>query len=132
MSDKKKNPEKETKNLSGTQGENDELDIGNDLSMGSVSGAGISDFDPDKDSPETEEKEYREEGGEGDDQRSDDNGINPAPKELDSQARGANNNMNVENADEDALNPYPDELKPDDDDEHFNSTWMMSGRNKKI
>ncbi len=52
MSDKKKNPEKETKNLSGTQGENDELDIGNDLSMGSVSGAGISDFDPDKDSPE--------------------------------------------------------------------------------
>lgn len=129
MSDKNKNSDKDQKNPSQTEQQNDKLNIGNDLSFGHVSGAGVSDFDPDRDLPETEEKEYQ---GEGDDQRSDDNGINPAPGEADPQKRVANNIHNIENADEDKMNPYPDELKPDDDDEHFNSTWMMSGRNKKI
>ncbi len=132
MSDQKKNSEKEQKNPSQTEQQNNKLDIGNDLSLGHVSGAGVSDFDPDRDSPETEEKEYREDGGKGDDQRSGDNGINPSPNELDPQNRAINNDLKIENADEDQLNPYPDELKPDADDEHFNSTWMMSGRNKKI
>ncbi|MES3018292.1 MAG: hypothetical protein V4721_10955 [Bacteroidota bacterium] len=133
MSDKSKNPDKDPKKTSSvTERQNDELDIGNDISMGSVTGAGVSDFDPDRDSPETEEREYREESSDGDDQRSDDNGINPSPREMDSQKSGSHPSMNIENADEDKMNPYPDELKPDDDDEHFNSTWMMSGRNKKI
>ena len=37
----------------------------------------------------------------------------------------------IKSADEDELNPFPDGLKPDDDDQ-VNSTWMMSGRNRKI
>lgn len=132
MSDNKKNPDRDPKDPARTERQDDELDIGNDISMGSVSGAGVSGFDPEKDLPETEEKEYREESGDGDDQRSDDNGINPVPGEIDPQKRAINNDINIENADEDELNPYPDELKPDDDDEPFNSTWMISGRNKKI
>ncbi|MEJ7693365.1 hypothetical protein [Daejeonella sp.] len=132
MNDKNKKPDKDPRKSSGTERQDDELDIGNDISMGSITGAGVSDFDPDKDSPETEEREYREEGVDGDDQRSDDNGINPAPGEVDHEKTASNTHMYIENADEDKLNPYPDELKPDHDDEHFNSTWMMSGRNKKV
>ncbi|WP_276349093.1 hypothetical protein [Daejeonella sp. JGW-45] len=131
MSENKNNPAKDQKNPSAAERQDDELDIGNDLSMGSVSGAGVSDFDPDRDFPETEEKEYREGGGSGDDQRSADNGINPLPGEIDPEKKAINNDVNIENADEDELNPYPDELKPDDD-EKVNSTWMMSGQNRKI
>lgn len=132
MDDNKNKPDKDPKGSEGTEHQNDKLDIGNDLSVGSASGGNISDFDPDKDYPETEEQQHREEGNEGDDQRSDENGINPSPGEVDPQKKALNNELNIENADQDEQNPYPDELKPDDDDEHFNSTWMMSGRNKKI
>lgn len=39
----------------------------------------------------------------------------------------------VENADEAKLNPFPVELRSDDDDdEKLYSTWMISGRNRKI
>ncbi|SKB81957.1 hypothetical protein [Daejeonella lutea] len=132
MSDTNKNPGKDQKQPSQTEQQNDKLDIGNDMSLGHASGAGVSDFDPDRDSPETEEKEYREDSGNGDDERSGDNGINPSPDEVNPQSKAASNEHKIENADEDKLNPYPDELKPDSDDEHFNSTWMMSGRNKQI
>ncbi len=132
MSENKNNPVKDQKDSSGTERQNDELDIGNDLSMGSVGAAGISDFDPDRDFPETEEKEHQEGGGSGDDQRSGDNGINPSPGDIDPEKKALNNDVNIENADEDELNPYPDELKPDDDDERVNSIWMMSGQNRKI
>lgn len=132
MSDKKKNPDKDQKNPSQTEKQNDKLDIGNDMSLGHLSGSGVSDFDPERDAPETEEQEYRERGFGGDDQRSADNGINPDPTQMEPRNITGKNDHYIENADEDKLNPYPDELKPDDDDEHFNSTWMMSGRNKKI
>ncbi len=132
MNENRNNPGKDQKGPDGTERQNDELDIGNDISVGSENSSNVSDFDPEKDFPETEEKEHRDGGGDGDDQRSDDNGINPSPGEVDPQKKALNNDVNVENADQDELNPYPDELKPDDDDEHFNSTWMMSGRNRKI
>ena len=39
----------------------------------------------------------------------------------------------VENADEAKLNPFPVELRSDDDDdEKLYSTWMISGRNRKM
>ena len=39
----------------------------------------------------------------------------------------------VENANEAKLNPFPVELRSDDDDdEKLYSTWMISGRNRKI
>ena len=39
----------------------------------------------------------------------------------------------VENADEAKLNPFSVELRSDDDDdEKLYSTWMISGRNRKI
>ncbi len=132
MSENKNNPGKDQKNPSGTERQDDELDIGNNLSTGSVSGAGVSGFDPDKDYPETEEKEHQEDGGgAGDDERSGDNGINPGPGDIDPEKKAINNDVNIENADEDELNPYPDERKPDHD-EKVNSTWMMSGQNRKI
>lgn len=132
MNEKKNNPGKDQKAPIGTEHQNDELDIGNEMSVGSENGSKVSDFDPEKDYPETEEKEHRDEGDDTDDMRSDDNGINPSPDEIDPQKKTLNNDLNVENADQDELNPYPDEMKPDDDDERLNSTWMISGRNRKI
>ncbi|MES2872218.1 MAG: hypothetical protein V4708_00740 [Bacteroidota bacterium] len=132
MNENTNNPGKDHTDPNGTEKQDDELDIGNDLSLGSVSGQGISDFDPETDSPETEEQEYREGGGSGDDQRSDDNGINPSPAEVDPKKTALTSGFYVENADEDKLNPYPDELKSTDEDDKLNSTWMISGRNRKI
>lgn len=132
MSENKNRPVKNQKDSSGTERQDDELNIGNNLSLGSVSGSGVSDFDPERDFPETEEKEHQEGiGGSGDDQRSADNGINPSPADIDPEKKAVNNDINIENADQDELNPYPDELKHDDD-EKVNSTWMMSGQNRKI
>lgn len=133
MNENGSHPGQDQEGPEGASQQGNEMDMGNDLSMGSVSGAGISDFNPDVDSPETEEKEYREGGASGDDQRSDDNGINPAPAEVDPGKTDSTSAFHIENADEDKLNPYPDELKPnDDEDEKLNSTWMISGRNRKI
>lgn len=134
MNENPNNPGKDQKGPDETKKQDDELDIGNELSLGSVSGQGISDFDPEKDSPETEEQEYREGRGGGDDQLSDDNGINPTPAEVDPKNTEHSSDIHVENADEDKLNPYPDELKTnnEDEEEKLNSTWMISGRNRKI
>jgi len=117
MNEKKNNPGKIQKGPEGTEHQNDELDIGNDLSVGSGNDTHISDFDPNKDYSKTEKKEHQHEASDGDDQRSDDNGINPGPGEFDPQKRALNNDLNVEN---------------DDDDEKDNSTSMISGRNRKI
>ncbi len=132
MNENGNNTGKDQKTPEEAQQQGNELDMGNDLSLGSVSGAGISDFNPEVDSPETEEQEYREGGGSGDDQRSDDNGINPSPAEVDPAKTDTRSAFQIENADEDKLNPFPDELKRDDEDEKLNSTWMISGRNTKI
>ena len=115
MNKESKNPGKDQKVQEGTELQNDELDIGNEMSVGSENGSKVSDFDPENDYPETEEKEHHDEGDGADDQRSDDNGINPAPDENDHQKQALNNYLNVENADEDELNPYPDEMKRDGD-----------------
>lgn len=133
MIENQKNPGKDQKDPDGTENQESRLDLGNHLSLGSVSGGGISDFDPEKDLPETEEQEYREGGGEGDDNRSDDNGINPAPSELEPESKQAGGFAQVENADEDSLNPYPDEMKRNDpEDDRSKSTWMMSGLNRQV
>ena len=120
MYENKKNPENEPKKPDTTEQQGGKLDIGNDMSVGSGNSHNLSDFDPEKDFPETEEKEHRDGAGHGDDQRSDDNGINPTPGEINPQKLSFNNTMNVENADTDKLNPYPDEFKRDDDDERIN------------
>ncbi|MGB4399725.1 MAG: hypothetical protein WBJ10_10160 [Daejeonella sp.] len=134
MIENQNNPRKDQKDPDGAEHQGNELDMGNDMSMGSVSGAGVSDFNQNIDLPETEEQEYREGGGEGDDSLSDDNGINPSPAEVEpNPAKSAQSSVQVENADEDKLNPYPDEMKTDDsEDEKLKSTWMMSGLNRKI
>lgn len=124
------NPGGDQNGSSGTEPENDRLDIGNHLSAGNQTGSPISDFDPENDSPETEEKEYRDEN-DGDDERSDDNGINPSARQVNPQAKEWSHAIHIENADEDQMNPYPDELRPnDDDDKKHNSTWMSSGRSE--
>ncbi|WP_411273629.1 hypothetical protein [Daejeonella sp.] len=110
-------PRNDQEGPDGETQQGNELDMGNNLSMGSVSGIGISDFNPEVDSPETEEQEYRDGSANGDDQRSDDNGINPAPSGVDLRKTEVRLDFHIENADEDKLNPYPDELKQDDDDE---------------
>lgn len=134
MIENENSPGKDQANPDGTEKQDNELDMGNDLSLGSVSGAGVSDFDPESDLPETEEQEYREGGGEGDSLLSDDNGINPSPAEVEpNPQKSARSFPGVENADEDQLNPYPDEMKTDDsENDRLKSTWMMSGLNREI
>jgi hypothetical protein len=131
MKESKNQPQEDQKRTSGTENSGHNPDIGNSLSAGNVSGTGMSDFNPDQDFPETEERAYTEGGVSGDDPRAAENGINPEPADIDPQKKAINNNLNIENADEDELNPYPDELKPDDEDK-VNSTWMVSGQNRKI
>lgn len=134
MIENQNNPGKGRNDPNGTEHQGNEMDMGNDISMGSVTGAGVSGFNPDVDLPETEEQEYREGGGEGDNSLSDDNGINPSPAEVEpNPAKSTQSDAQVENADEDRLNPYPDEMKTNDsDDQKLNSTWMMSGLNREI
>lgn len=115
----------------GTEQQDDELDIGNDLGIGSEDGSEVSDLAPEEYDSDEESQQGSDKGGSGDDNRSSDTGINPLPGEVDPEKKALNNDVNVENADEDELNPYPDELKPDEE-EKVNSTWMMSGQNRKI
>lgn len=130
MHNSNNNPGEDHNKPAPTERQNDELDIGNNMSAGNVAGSPISDFDPENDLPETEEKEYRDEA-DGDDQNSDDNGINPSPATANPQSKEWSQAIHIENADEDQMNPYPDELRPnDDDDKKHNSTWMSSGRSE--
>jgi hypothetical protein len=135
MNENPKNPENDKKGQAGTEHQDDELDIGNDLSVGSENGSEVSDFDPYEDRPEVvddEEDRPAAGGGSGDSDASDDNGINPSPGDIDPQKKALNNDVDIENSDEDEQNPYPDEIKPDEDDHKINSTWMMSGQNRNI
>lgn len=130
MSENNKFPGEDQRGPSGTEHQDDELDIGNDISVGSENGSDVSDFEDSEDLKEQRQKSGT--GGSGDDQRSSDNGINPLPGEVDPEKKALNNDLNVENSDEDHLNPYPDELKPDGEDHKVNSTWMVSGQNRDI
>jgi len=130
MSEIKKNPGNDLKDQSGIKHHDDELNIGNNLSVGSENGSEVSDLEPHYDKPENRLKEDQQGKGlsQQDDKNSDDNGVNPTPDEVNPQKK----DLQIENADKDKLNPYPDELKPDNDEEKVNSTWMISGLNRKV
>jgi hypothetical protein len=134
MIENQNNPGKDQQDLDGAEQQSSELDLGNNLSLGSVSGSEVSGFSLEINMPETEEQEYREGGGQGDKNFSDDNGINPSPAELEpNPAKLAQSFAQIENADEDRLNPYPDEMKTNDFDYGgLKSTWMISGLNREI
>ncbi|MEJ7780478.1 MAG: hypothetical protein WKF68_12915 [Daejeonella sp.] len=128
MNENKNNPANDQEDPSVKQHQNDATNIGNDLSVGSENGSDVSDLDPYAEDPGKEKKDTaRESGSSGDDRRSDDNGLNPNPDEVDPQKNRLDRNHNVENADEDELNPYPDELKPDPDD----AEWRAPGHTSK-
>lgn len=111
MSEIKKNPGNDQKDQPGTKHHDDELNIGNNLSVGSENGSEVSDLEPQNDKPENGLNEDQK--GEGltqqDARNSDDNGLNPTPDEVNPQKK----NLEIENPDENESNPYPDELKPD-------------------
>ena len=132
MNENKNNPANDQENPSVKQHQNDATNIGNDLSVGSENGSEVSDFDPYEDDPEQKKKgPVRESGGSGDNQRSDDNGLNPTPEEVDPKKKNSNKNLDIENGDEDELNPYPDELKPEQHDDGINSRWTKPGQTNK-
>ena len=111
MREIKKNPGNDQKDQSGTKHHDDELNIGNNLSVGSENGSEVSDLEPQNDKPENGlNKDHQGEGlNQQDAKNSDDNGVNPTPDEVNPQKK----DLQIENSDEDELNLYRDELKPD-------------------
>lgn len=129
MSEIKKNPRNDQEDQSGTKHRDEELNIGNDLSVGSENGSEVSDLEStDESGNQLNDNQKGTGASQKDDKTSDDNGVNPTPDEVDPQKK----HQQIENGDEDELNPYPDELKPDNDEDKMNSTWMISGQNRKV
>ncbi len=125
MNENKNNPANDQEDPSVKQPRNDATNIGNDLSVGSENGSDVSDLDPYEDDPEQKKKDPPlGSGGAGDDQRSDDNGLNPTPEEVNPQKNNSNSHPHIENADEDELNPYPDEMKHGQGNYRTGNKWQ--------
>ena len=103
MREIKKNPGNDQKDQSGTKHYDDELNIGNNLSVGSENGSEVSNLEPQNDKPENGlNEDHQSEGlSQQDAKNSDDNGVNPTPDEVNPQKK----DLQIENSDEDELKP---------------------------